>query len=571
MRQLRVLPCRSGSVQDQRGSVVIIVASVLMIMGALMVSIQMGYDYLIEQRLQKAADLAALSAVQRLKMLTCNQGDLNALARAVASQNGGDAVQVDSVDCGRWAGAPDPSLRLTSAGTDEEPLNAVRVQSSEPVVSLLPGALGGGSGGRISTTATAVVGPPVATFSVGAQLLSLRQDGLVGSILTGIGVSPQQVTILNSAGLANVMITPSGLLQALGLPPTVITGVGTSVDLAKLHNLTLGDLLTAYGTLIGQANPAEVDIGAVQSVLTQISASSLKNVPIQLFGNGGVFANVVASSSGAATAVTSALSAEVGFPDLVGATLLAANGRNFVNLDASVVPGLVSLSAQAVNPPTIVTGPVGTTATNVQTQLKLGIDASLLPGLITSNLPTYLGVANATGKLDSISFDDDSATFSAANASTADLCIGTLPAGSPCMPGIQPGFVDFVKVNLALLSVTVQVRANVPIVSCAGDHCGSVDVPVGVGLDGIVPPPSGLQGPRTQISTSDIETNLVVSVLGLPFSLSLGSLLSPLVNLLNGILTPLIQNVVTPLLGADLNETQIHLYSITRGAPYLVQ
>ncbi|MCR2162362.1 hypothetical protein NSX42_23735, partial [Salmonella enterica] len=81
------------------------------------------------------------------------------------------------------------------------------------------------------------------------RLLRLQKGGLLSQLLSTVGATPAQLDILDAAGLATVNITPSGLLEALGLPVSVATGVGTPSQLAALNNLTLGQLLQATLTV----------------------------------------------------------------------------------------------------------------------------------------------------------------------------------------------------------------------------------------------------------------------------------------------------------------------------------
>jgi uncharacterized membrane protein len=571
---MQPIPRRSrtdAAVQAQRGAVAIIVAAVLTILGALLVSLQMGYDYLQEQRLQKAADLAALSAVQVLGATTCDP-KVTATAVAVATLNGKD-ISVGQVECGRWAGAPAPVFEAGTTGTQLKPLNAVKIAVAASTVSFLPNLFGAGQSAPASTlsaTSTAVVGPPVATFSVGARLLSLQPDGLVANVLKPVGLTPQQLDILSSDGLANFMVTPGGLLQALGLPPTILAGIGTSDQLAKLDQLTLGDLLDAYGMLLDRATPVDANIGLLDSAFAAIKATDL-NLPIQLFGQDGVIANITAEGENPGgfvepSALTSALNTQIGLGDLIGSSVLAANGLNFIDLDATLVPGVASLKAQVVSPPNIVTGPVGASASNAQIQLLLNTDpipVPLVSSLVGVELPVVVQIGTSTGHLDGISFESQpqSASFHT-KVATARLCIGNLLAQGQCINDTQPEYANFL--NLLSGVVGVGIRANIPLVASGTDDSKSIDVG-NTELFGAaaVPPP---------ITWNQVDAK-ISGLLGF-----LGVLLDPVVSgagnalvlLLNNLLTPLLQTV-GHLLGIDLNQTDIHLYSVTRGAPYLVQ
>ncbi|WP_343822081.1 pilus assembly protein TadG-related protein [Castellaniella daejeonensis] len=575
---------------------VLIVAAVLLILGALLASIQVGYNYFAQQRLQKAADLAALSAVQAMSG-QCDPGQaVDVVARAIAGLNGVSAADAQpTIECGRWGrvsadqpwneeiqaircgfkpapyppAAPQgaPVFTPRSAYTGTQPLNAVRVKMRADLVSFLPRLFGGGNASSepdagASAVATAVVGPETATFSVGARLLSLKEDtGLVPVLLKSLGLDPQDVRLLDSEGLANAKITPAGLLQELGLPTSILAGVGTPDQLTKLQQLSLGTVLNAYLTALDRTQTAAVDVGVVRSVFSTIGEDKL-TLPVKLLGEGGVMLYTTSAN------LSSALNAQLNVMDLIGTSAIVANGQNLLNLDASVVPGVVSLKAQVVNPPTIgLAIPVyddghPCVVSNSQVQLKLNLK---LPDLLvlSGSLPITISAANSDAKLTAIDSENQQGYFNT-KASTANLCIGKLPAGALCRPAgsgsSQPEYVDFIKILFG--TVTLQVRANINLAS------GADWSPPKAILEGHSLTFNGNSGPwRTQIQPSEIDTSVHLLGLGIP----LDGVLGPLVTGVNTLLTPLLQEVLMPLLGGSLNETDIRLYDITPATPYLVQ
>src|SRR3546814_13638047 len=119
-------------------------------------------------------------------------------------------------------------------------------------------------GTEASVLAVASNTTPTAAFSVEARLLRLASDGLLGKLLTSLGATPAQLSVLDSAGLVNLDVTPSGLLQELGLPFSVLSGIGTPEDLAALDAVSLGDLLNAtLAVAQAPAGPAPAPLGMV--------------------------------------------------------------------------------------------------------------------------------------------------------------------------------------------------------------------------------------------------------------------------------------------------------------------
>src|SRR5690606_17934823 len=124
--------------------------------------------------------------------------------------------------------------------------NAVQVSLQERLPSLIP--LFGER--EVFAEAIAVRQEPVASFSIGSRLLSLQEGSLFYLLLRSMGLDANEIDVLSSAGLANVNVTPAGLLQALGLPATAILDVGTANEAAALSNLTLGAVLSATAEVL---------------------------------------------------------------------------------------------------------------------------------------------------------------------------------------------------------------------------------------------------------------------------------------------------------------------------------
>ncbi|KAG0925317.1 hypothetical protein G6F31_018777 [Rhizopus arrhizus] len=166
---------------------------------------------------------------------------------------------------------------------------------------------------------------------VGSRLLRLQRGGLLSRLLATVGATPAQLYVLDAAGLASVNITPSGLLKALGLPLSVATGVGTPAELAAVNNLTLGQLLNATLTVVNQSGTASAGIGLINNAINTVLAVMPLNLPVKLFGDGGVLNLSVVGGD-----ATGALAANVNALNLLETALVVANGQNLINLGLSV-------------------------------------------------------------------------------------------------------------------------------------------------------------------------------------------------------------------------------------------
>ncbi|WZB63974.1 hypothetical protein WJ970_16175 [Achromobacter xylosoxidans] len=164
------------------------------------------------------------------------------------------AVDV-TVDCKLWDPTRPPvgGMPLFDPASGQLP-NAMRVRIGKTLGNVIPSAFVGGDT-VVSVQAVATSTQPVAAFTVGSRLLRLEKGGLLSKILASVGATPQQLDVLDAAR-PTVNITPSGLLDALGLPLSVATGVGTPAQLAAVSNLTLGQLLNATLTVINKAGTA---------------------------------------------------------------------------------------------------------------------------------------------------------------------------------------------------------------------------------------------------------------------------------------------------------------------------
>lgn len=410
----------------QDGSVLVIMTGALLILLVLLGSIQLGYAFSVKRELQKTADLAALSGVQALKDGTeCAAAKTRAQDIAAANMSNLDAV---TAECGHWEipsnyvpGADTATFFNSTSATH----NSLKVKINKKISTIVPFlALDTDING---VTATAVTTDPVAAFSVGSRLLSVRSDGLLGSLLSTVGLSPDTLTVLDSDGLANARISPAGLLEELGLPATVALGVGTPDEVLKLSQLTLADILNAAATVAGP-QLLQADVDALKKAINATLAVSDLNVPVKLFGEGGIFAVVDTTDPAAA------LQAVVGLSDLVSTGVLVANGKNMVNLSLNNVAFIVEGGIQIIEPPSIAIGGIGAEAHSAQIRIYLLARTDSIPVvgplLRTTgtfvNLPIIIEVAQSKGTLTNVCAAPLTTSQAEIEVTTSavNLCIG---------------------------------------------------------------------------------------------------------------------------------------------------
>lgn len=441
----------------QRGSMTVAIVFAVIVGLVLLGVAQLGYAFYMKREMQKASDLAALSAVQVLGMGTpadCTRAQTAGRTAVLANvPNILDTFAAGdvTVECKLWDNTrADPSgMYLFDPASGQVP-NALRITINKNLTSLIPSFSGGTLGGtQVQVISIAASTQPVAVFTVGSRLVRLEKGGLLSQLLASVGATPQQLDILDAAGLATVNITPSGLLEALGLPVSVAAGVGTPSQLAALNNLTLGQLLQATLTVMNKAgNAVGASLGLLNNAINVVLNVMPLNVPVKLFGDGGILnLNVVSGDT------NSALQANVNALNVLQAALVIANGQNLVNLGLNVPLLGVQSQVRIVEPPSIGVGGVGTQATSAGIRVYLRVNTSNIPllGPLLANalgtkvdLPVIIDVAQSTGtvsKLCQAPLTESQATIDV-TSSLANVCLGRFPGMSSAVDNVQANFVS---------------------------------------------------------------------------------------------------------------------------------
>lgn len=523
--------------RSQEGSI-LIAASVFLLVGVILLgSIQIGYMYYTKRELQKTADLAALTGVQSLWQ-GCSTAGEAAVAAAGRNFSGVNATYT----CSIWSkdGRPVPET--------DNALNLTVTMRVSPIVPFV------NANGLISATAQAVTSP-VAAFSVGSRLLSVNSQGLLADILRQAGLSVSSLDVLDSDGLANVDITPSGLLAALGLPASIVSGVGTTEELTKLSNLTLGQVLDATATVVGQSSVAATEVNAVKNVINLITdLPALDSLPVKLFGDGGVLTLPVGIDP------VAALNAQLNALNLVAASVIVANGTNFMALGADLPLG-VKVQAQVLSPPSLAVGGIRTTAVSSQVELALTIDDTKLPlkgvGLLLGvlaniHIPLTINIANSGGRLEGLCeppLTNDQALIS---IGTSTISLSTVGTEITVLGGLltASSTANYESSPISYTSAPEKFIVGEPRTIPSSQ---SIDV-------------AGLTGNFL----TNVLNNLQVKVLGLNLQTLTSALGGAIQPVLSSVLGPVLGSVL-PTLGLDLNQTDVLLHSVQCASPRLVQ
>lgn len=411
----------SGSLARQRGSVLVAAAAAMAVSVVLLASADLGYLFYTKREFQKTADLAAMAGAQQIDPRDAACVDARAAAKSNAELNLKNyALVLDdgAITCGRWdptgttvVNMEPPTEFYGGVGKQKyfgQPdlaryaeFNAVKVVVSKAAPALLPFI----NNRQIEVEAIAFREPRAAAFSVGAQLLRVNGNTPLGRLLQSVGVDLDKTTVLDSSGLANVKVTPAGLLEALGIPVSTSLTVGDFNALLTAHKVSIENLLDASATLIANSGVAGVDLSLLRSALSAGLNITELNIPLGSNDGspGSIFGSITAPSA------ASAMNAELSVAELLKTSIAIASAGRGVLVDDLNILGLVKARVGIVEPASIGIGGVGTKAFSSQVRVYLDIDSNNLLGgglrAVTDllgvrlHLPLYVDVVSAMGTL----------------------------------------------------------------------------------------------------------------------------------------------------------------------------
>jgi uncharacterized membrane protein len=475
---------RSGARnRPQRGSMAINMMLVLIGLIGMLGLVEVGYLYWAKRDTQKVADLASLAGAQALE--DCNASNTNNTAASgnATTENGFSGTL--SVACGTWSAATTSGTSdgFASSAEGVSP-NAVKVVAERPVTPFfaftpsLP---------SVSAEAVATHTAPVATFSIGTTLIGVNGTAPLENFLTSIGINAGGTSLVGYAGLANVYITPSGLLQQLGIsvPANVSAGQLNTLLSAQSNAQALVNVMNAIVTVGGQQTLTGANVSLVNTIDAAVGNVPLNNVALGSSSStpSGLFAQI----DGPGSTASSALNTQVNALQLLEAAIGVATTGHAISaqsVNLSLPFGInVNAATSVIEPPSIGIGGVGTTAYTAQIRTFIDITTSGNSPLfgtngaidLSVNLPIAIDVANAQAELTSLCSTTSSsgapqATI-AVTSSVLKMCVGNFTqanafsttAGCDQIPGAstpqQVFALSEAGVNLASLSTSFTTNA----------------------------------------------------------------------------------------------------------------
>lgn len=409
------------------------VAMLLMMLGLITMLglVEVGYLYWAKRDTQKVADLAALAGAQQLNACTSGNGN-NTAATGNATTENGFTGQL-SVNCGTWNPANGSSDHFASTtGTP----NAVKVVAQRSVLPIWGMA---GKLPNVSAEAVASGLQPVAVFSIGSTLVDVSGKSPLGQLLSGIGLNIPEATLVGYNGLATATVTPSGLLNQLGVsvPANIDVGGLNQLLASSVQAHALIDVLNAVVNAAGQQQLLSTNATLVNAVTAAIGTAPGK---VTLGSNGstsGLFAQITAPDTSAQTA----LNAQVNALQLINGAIDVATGQHALK-GAVTAPNILGFSISSaisvIEPPSIGIGGVGTSASTAQVRAfinvqfstnsipLLGTLVSTLKTSISLNLPIAIDLVYAKATLNSLCTENSGpyhATFGV-QSSVLKMCVG---------------------------------------------------------------------------------------------------------------------------------------------------
>lgn len=380
-------PSRS---RGSRGSIIVNTAIALSLIVITLIGTEIGYMYFMKREFQKTADLAALAGAQQIR-----NGCTAASAAAQANANGASAsdssrnmplgftLAAGEVQCGYWD-------RVTSFQTPAVTgaANAVRVSFQKQTVKLLPFFDGNRT---ISVSAVAALSAPLAEFSVGTKLVTVSGDSLLGRALKGIGLDLGG-SLVGYDGLAQVKVTPAGLLAQLGIPVSADIGVGELNALLNAKTITLAQLLDAT------IKAAGVGTDLLASNITLLNAIQAKLGITGLTVPLGSLLQITAPNGPAGAALNVGINAL----DILSTGIGIATQKHAIAVNSLSVTNLVKARVALIEPPSIGVGGVGAVAYTGQLRTYVQIDTGSVPivgSLVRLKLPIMIDAVNGKGTL----------------------------------------------------------------------------------------------------------------------------------------------------------------------------
>jgi len=400
--------------QRQRGAVAVFAAvSLVALLTAVMLAIEIGRVYSAHHQLQKAATLAALDAARVVSGCTsgATQTKLNNAMNTSLAQNGYPAGTLTTSLAEAGTVQVDVNnLQYLQPGTISN-ANAARVTLTSPFPTQLMPLFGTGGTMRVSATATQQA---LGSLRVGSGVAALS-GGLVNQLLSGLLGGNVNLTAADYSGLANVNVTAGQLATALGISLTDLSNLAT-LNKTVVLNQSLSGLTSALSgsvsstvrstlqTLASQANNNTVQLGNILgsigpigsdvplvnlgdlinalALASQADASGLKTVEIK---NVGLDLPGVAAVKIFTKVLQPPQLSGLGRPGQTKAS--TAQIKLLIRIEAGeLITGVTNAVTGLVNTIGALTGLLGISITSsVLPQLNIGVDVTVAPAVANLN------------------------------------------------------------------------------------------------------------------------------------------------------------------------------------------
>lgn len=475
----------------QRGATAVGMLLMLLFLISMLGMIEVGYLYWAKRDTQKVADLAALSGAQQLNACTANNMGNTAASGNALVENKFTSSGTLTIQCGTWdpvanAGISDHFSTTPSGSTP----NAVKVVAQRPVLPIL----GSMTLPNVSTEAVAAGVQPTAVFSIASTLATVSGKSPLGQALAAVGLNIPEASLVGYQGLANATITPSGLLNQLGVqvPANISAGGLNQLLASSVQAHALIDVLNAVVNAAGQQQLLNANATLLNAVTTALGSAPGKVTLGSTATTSGLFAQITAPDS---AGVQSALNAQVSALQLISTAIAVASGQHAISGNLSIPPvtGLSVSSAFAViEPPQIGIGGVGATASTAQVRAFVNVQfnsaniplvGTLLSPLatISLNLPIAIDLVNAQATVASLctqtNGNPQTATFNV-TSSILQMCVGGITQASAFSTAGSCAQIPITN-NNPLLTVTTGVAPNVTTLAKVGNPFTLTGFPAG--------------------------------------------------------------------------------------------
>jgi uncharacterized membrane protein len=560
----------------QRGATVVMMALVMSTVAlSALVSVDVGYLFFQQRKLQSIADMAALAAVQSIP-------DRVSVAEASASANGFAAegtVDQITTTAGYW----DPALVTTAPHFTETipanaTANAVRIEVQKQNSTFFAGmvaALSNSSRPVLHANAIARIDTTIG-ISLGTGVARLSDVSPLNQTLSALLGTTVSLDLASYQGLADANIRLGDIMAELGVA-TVNDLINLDTQVARVVDAAL-KVASREGLLRGSlASP-----GAATTLV-----AGIRNLAVRVATNAGSSTASVLSIAALLGNKEAAADAQVNVLDLITTAAQVANasaGIQISNLGIDLGPlAKVTVQTRIITPPVLAIGPAGTVQTgpragqwhtvarSAAARVRLVVEAVDV-GLVKVTMPLDIDVAPATAWVASAQCSvprEDSQVSIGVDTGLSTACIAQLPASMATAYNCatQPKS-RIAAITLPLLpSIGIDIKASVPLdtatqtLEFSGDEIGVTKTVAQRGLGQTLA--NALFGPSSALEI--VALGIPLGLIGDVITTVLRPLLYPVLLLLDTILTP-----VLGMLGVQLGFSDVKLTSISCNRPVLV-